>query len=75
MRSYGGLMYDFHIFLDIKHDEIISNSLIEVPRSFALITMKKLLGISLALVMLIGSVPLGFSEPLQVQLEGSGNFW
>jgi len=32
-------------------------------------TMKKLLGISLALVMLIGSVPLGFSEPLRVQLE------
>ena len=30
---------------------------------------KKLLGISLALVMLIGSVPLGFSEPLRVQLE------
>ncbi len=32
-------------------------------------TMKKLLGISLALVMLVGSVPLGFSEPLRVQLE------
>jgi len=32
-------------------------------------TMKKLLGISLALVMLIGSVPLGFSESLRVQLE------
>ena len=31
--------------------------------------MKKLLGISLALVMLIGSVPLGYSEPLRVQLE------
>ena len=30
---------------------------------------KQLLGISLALVMLIGSVPLGFSEPLRVQLE------
>ena len=53
----------------MQHTKIISNSLIEVPRSFALITMKKLLGISLALVMLIGSVPLGFSEPLQVQLE------
>jgi len=34
-----------------------------------LILTKKLLGISLALVMLIGSVPLGFSEPLRVQLE------
>ena len=32
-------------------------------------TMKKFLGISLALVMLVGSVPLGFSEPLRVQLE------
>jgi len=32
-------------------------------------TMKKLLGISLALVMLCGSVPLGYSEPLRVQLE------
>jgi len=35
-------------------------------------TMKntnKLLGISLALVMLLGSTPLGFSEPLNVQLE------
>jgi len=32
-------------------------------------TMKKLLGISLALVMLLGSVPFGFSEPLKVQLE------
>jgi len=31
--------------------------------------MKKLLGVSLALVMLIGSVPLGFSETLRVQLE------
>jgi len=32
-------------------------------------TMQKLLGISLAIVMLLGSVPLGFSEPLRVQLE------
>lgn len=32
-------------------------------------TMKQLLGISLALVMLIGSVPFGYSEPLRVQLE------
>ncbi len=31
--------------------------------------MKKLLGISLALIMLVGSTPFGFSEPLQVQLE------
>jgi len=31
--------------------------------------MKKLVGISLAMVMLLGSVPLGFSEPLRVQLE------
>jgi len=31
--------------------------------------MKTLLGISLAMVMLIGTVPLGFSEPLRVQLE------
>jgi len=29
----------------------------------------KLLGISLAIVMLSGSIPLGFSEPLRVQLE------
>ena len=29
-------------------------------------TMKKLLGISLAMVMLIGSVPLGFSEPMNL---------
>ena len=33
--------------------------------------MKKLLGISLAMVMLLGSVPLGFSEPLKVQLENN----
>lgn len=32
-------------------------------------TMKKLLGISLALIMLVGSTPFGFSEPLRVQLE------
>ena len=32
-------------------------------------TMKKLLGISLALVILMGSAPLGFSESLRVQLE------
>jgi len=32
-------------------------------------TMKKLLGISLAIIMILGSVPLGFSEPLRVQLE------
>lgn len=63
------LVCDFHIFLDIKHNEIIRNSLIEIPRSFAVMTMKKLLGISLALVMLIGSVPLGFSESLRVQLD------
>lgn len=30
---------------------------------------KQLLGISLGIVMLLGSVPLGFSEPLRVQLE------
>ena len=29
----------------------------------------KLLGITLAIVMLSGSIPLGFSEPLRVQLE------
>ena len=34
-------------------------------------TMKTILGISLAMVMLLGSVPLGFSEPLKVQLENS----
>ena len=33
--------------------------------------MKTILGISLAMVMLLGSVPLGFSEPLKVQLENS----
>ncbi len=32
-------------------------------------TKKTILGISLALVMLCGSIPLGFSEPLRVQLE------
>jgi len=31
--------------------------------------MKQLFGISLALVMLFGSVPLGFSEPIKVQIE------
>lgn len=31
--------------------------------------MKKLLGVSLALVMVLGTIPLGFSEPLRVQLE------
>jgi len=31
--------------------------------------MKKLVGISLALVMLCGSVPLGFAEPLQSQIK------
>lgn len=31
--------------------------------------MKKLLGISLALVMVLGTIPLGFSESLKVQLE------
>jgi len=30
---------------------------------------KQLLGISLALIMLVGSTPLGYSEPLRVQLE------
>ena len=34
-------------------------------------TMKTILGISLAMVMLLGSVPLGFSEPLKVQLENN----
>jgi len=32
-------------------------------------TMNKLLGISLAIIMVLGSTPLGFSEPLRVQLE------
>ena len=32
-------------------------------------TMKKLFGISLALLMLAGSTPLGFSDPLQSQIE------
>lgn len=32
-------------------------------------TTRQLLGISLAIVMVLGSVPLGFSEPLRVQLE------
>ncbi len=32
-------------------------------------TMNKLLGITLAIVMLTGSISLGFSEPLRVQLE------
>jgi len=31
--------------------------------------MNKLLGMSLAIIMVLGSVPLGFSEPLRVQLE------
>ena len=34
-------------------------------------TMKTILGISLAMVMLLGSVPFGFSEPLKVQLENN----
>ena len=37
--------------------------------SFNLMTKKTTLGIFLAVVMLCGSVPLGYSEPLKVQLE------
>ncbi len=40
-----------------------------IHSSFNLMTKKTILGISLALVMLCGSTPLGFSEPLRVQLE------
>lgn len=38
------------------------------------IKTQQLLGISLALVMVIGSTPLGFSEPLRVQLEQGVEF-
>ena len=41
-------------------------------RGFTIMTMTKLLGISLALVMLVGSAPLGFSEPLKDQFEQVG---
>lgn len=61
-------MMILHFQICKKLDKIISNSLISV-QEVKTITMNKLLGITLAIVMLSGSVPLGFSEPLRVQLE------